>query len=388
VCWLLLEEALVVAKRSFLAFSGTNDRAVFALTRAFEACSVKYALITRNVEDRILLSDYRRHVLATRDNDELSLAILEVLLSKVRRTLPDDILVIVPNSEYLNTFLLSLDRNDLRDRLGCEVPLVERSLYMEFSNKLSSMQRFARAGIRVPAHLAQFDVDALPMIAKPIQNVGSDGIVRYPLLLCTYDDLQAFLHRTDTAEYFPQEFIQGYSQYLLAYIAKSGDVFLGSQRNLAQQPHGKSIVLASTSDFSGHPVSSASIDLLLDAGFYGFAMLEFIVDPQGPCFIEMNPRPWGPLQLCLDHRCGIVEAFIGDALYDDPGRYAHTWSSKPAQARYMWLGGMAAVLREGGSLHWDKSAGSRVGQLARGVISDVYLRRDSWKVFLREVLGR
>jgi predicted ATP-grasp superfamily ATP-dependent carboligase len=376
-----------VTRRSFLAFSGTNDRAVFAMARAFQACDVEYGLIARSIDDRIQRSSYRSHILATRDSDELSSGILELLLSEVRKTLPDDTLVIVPNSEYLNTFLLGLDRNDLRDRLGCELPLVDRNLYLEFSNKFSSMQRFAAAGIRVPAHLASFDADALPLIAKPIRNVGWDGIVRYPLLLRTRDDLQAFLDRPDAGEYFAQEFIHGCSQYLLAYIAKSGEVFLGAQRNLAQQPHGKSIVLATTSDFSGHPVAVASIDLLLGAGFNGFAMLEFIVDARGPCFIEMNPRPWGPLQLCLDHRCGIVEAFIGDALHGDPGRYAQNWSNRPADARYMWLGGMTAAWRQGESLHWDGTTGSRIGQLARGLASDVYLRRDSWRVFLREVLG-
>jgi hypothetical protein len=101
----------------------------------------------------------------------------------------------------------------------------------------------------------------------------------------------------------------------------------------------------------------------------------------------MNPRPWGPLQLCLDHRCGIVEAFIGDALHGDPGRYAQNWSNRPADARYMWLGGMTAAWRQGESLHWDGTTGSRIGQLARGLASDVYLRHDSWRVFLREILG-
>ena len=375
-----------MGKRSFLAFTGTNDRATFALNRAFEACEANYSLVARNHSDRIFRSRFRERVRATRSSDELSLAILEEALDTVRRAVPDDILVLVPNSEYLNNFLLGIDRADLLGRLGCSIPLVDRDLYLEFSNKLTSSQRFAAAGIRVPARHSSFQPENLPMVAKPIRNVGLDGCVRYPWLLRSNADLDAFLEREDPREFFAQEFIAGRSEYLLAYISRSGEAFVGSQVNLAQQPHGKSIVLAATSSFHEHPVALSAIALLREAGFHGLAMIEFIVDAQGPCFIEMNPRPWGPLQLCLDHRCGIVEAFIGDALDDDPHRFAEQWKRRPAEGRYLWLGGIIQVLRRKEALRWSNEAGSHARQILRSLSSDVYLRRDSWKVFLKEIL--
>lgn len=377
-----------MTQRSFLLFSGSNDRAVFALARTFEACVAGYAIIARNRDDHALHSAYRSRIHAIRESDELSLPVLESLLSTVREKLPDDILVIVPSSEYLNTFLLALDREDLRARLGCEVPLVDRELYMALSNKHSSAALFSASGIRVPQQLDCFTPELLPLVAKPLRNVGADNVVRYPLLLRTTAELDAFLARDDVPEYFAQEYINGHSRYLLAYLARDGDAFVSSQDNLAQQAHGKSIVLARTSKFHREPVATRALEMLRQRGFHGFAMIEFIVDARGACFIEVNPRPWGPLQLCADHACGIVEAFVGDALHGNPRRHEDVWTDKPAAARYLWSGGMAQAHRRREPLRWDPAAGSRVLQLAASALSDVYLRHGSWKVFLRELAGQ
>lgn len=375
-------------RRSFLLFSGSNDRAVIALLRAFRACGSNCAVIARGHGDRILRSAYQDQVTATRSTDELSLPVFERLLDKVRVTIPDDQLVVVPSSEYLNTFLLGLDREDLRARLGCEIPLVGRDLYMALSNKSSATDLIGAAGIRVPARMSRFQVDALPLVAKPIRNVGSDGVVRYPLLLRTLADFDAFLARDDVEMYFAQEFIHGRSEYLLAYIARTGETFLASQVNLAQQPHGKSVVLAKTSEFRHDPVARQAVDMLRSLNFHGFAMIEFMVDASGPCFIEINPRPWGPLQLCRDHSCGIVEAFIGDALHGDPMLHERIWREKPSQARYLWFGGMAETWARRGALRWDAGVRSRAMQIIGSLPSDVYLGRDAWKVFLREMWNK
>lgn len=117
-------------------------------------------------------------------------------------------------------------------------------------------------------------------------------------------------------------------------------------------------------------------------------MLEFIVGADGPRFIELNPRPWGPLQLCADHSCGIVEAFIGDSLYEDPLHFEEVRRRKPANARYLWLGGILMDLRAGRRLCWQGNAVMGWLGILRHFPSEVYLRRDSWKVFLDEVLGR
>lgn len=374
--------------RSLLLFGGSNDRAIYAFARAARTCGVPFQVIAWGQEDRILRGGYADSVCAIRHGAELELSLLETWVEAARRRAPDDLLILVPSSEYLNTFLLNLAAADIA-RLGVEVPLPDRSLYAQLSDKESATRLFEGNGFRVPRRLDGYHERQLPMVAKPRRNMGCDGRTLYPRLLHTPGDLQAFQREAGARidEYFPQEFVEGSSNYLLMYLAEDGRVYTSSQVNLAQQPNGKSIVLARTGDFHCGDVATASIELLRHSGFKGLAMIEFIIDDEGPCFIEVNPRPWGPLQLCLDHRCGIVEAFLGDVLHDDPDRFRATWARKPTKGRYAWTGGILQTMRSRGAIAWQrKSIGGRVADLLRCVTSDVYLRRDSWRVFIDEAL--
>jgi hypothetical protein len=291
----------------------------------------------------------------------------------------------VPSSEYLNTFLLGL-AHAMLDALGCELPLVDAAVYAELSNKESSARWFATRGVPVPRRFADWS-GVLPLVAKPARNVGEDGVVRYPILLHTPGERETFLARTDREAYFPQEYVRGSSRYLLAYLARNGESFVASQANLGQQSHGKSIVLARISGFHRDPVAVTALTALRERGFHGFAMLEFIVDVHGPRFIEMNPRPWGPLQLCADHNCGIVEAFVGDWLHGDPRTHDHVRRRKPGSACYLWLGGILGERRAGRRVHWEGGALRGWLRVLWYLPREVYLRRDSWKVFLDEAFG-
>lgn len=370
--------------RSLLLFSGSNDRAVHAIARTARQCGENYQIIAWGAGDRMLQGQHREAVCAIREGPRLDTDLLRDWIAKARRKAPDDTFVIVPSSEFLNWFLLGLD-DAQRRLLGVDIPLVDRALYSRLTNKGSATELLSAAGVRVPRRLQGFIPENLPMVAKPTCNLGSDGRVLYPHLLRTREELDAFLRDEGTEDFFCQQFIQGRSHYLLAYLTSEGEVFSSSQINLAQQPKGKSILLARTNHFSQSPTSQATVDLLRKIGFRGFAMVEFIVDGAGPCFIEVNPRPWGPLQLCADHRCGIIEAFLGEALHDDPWRFRDVWHRKPISARYLWLGGMLQSARSGDSIAWaGSSLTARSLDVARSLGSDVYLRRDSLRVFFNE----
>lgn len=376
------------AEPTFLLFGGSNDRAVCALARVMSACEVRFAAIARNPDDRLFDSAYRRKVVAVRSSDSLDARMFEHDLKAVRAAAAADRCVIVPSSEFLNLFLLGLDRERLAREAGCVVPLVDRELYARLTHKESSARWFGAAGFRVPATLDGFTAAALPLVAKPRRNLGPDGLIQYPVLIESRAALDAFLAQGLGEHYFAQEYVQGESRYLLAYISRDGEVFASSQLNLAQQPGGKSIVLAETSDFHDTPVARKTLELLLGARFHGFVMVEFIADARGPCFIEVNPRPWGPLQLCADHACGIIEAFLGDFAHQDPWRYRGVWIAKPPRARYLWAGGMIETLKAGQRPRWYLPPGRRLSTLARSLSSDVYLRRDTLRVFLSEALTR
>jgi len=375
-----------MSKRAFLLFSGSNDRAIFALARAFTQCKAPFSIVAWKQSDPILRSRYRTNVCAVRDNNSLTTEELQSWVAAAQRAHANARIVLVPSSEYLNTFLLNLGTETL-ESFTCELPLVDPATYSKLTNKGSSTNWFASHGIHVPRTLESWD-GPLPIVAKPKLNVGDDNIVRYPILLHTSVERDAFLAHSDLEEYFPQEFVRGTSKYLLSYFSRDGRTYTASQTNLAQQAQGKSIVFARTANFHSEPLALATIHALQARGFHGFAMIEFIVGPDGPCFIEMNPRPWGPMQLCVDHDCGIVEAFVGDWLHGDPLRYEHIRREKPASTQYLWLGGILKDQRAGLRLRWQDGAVNGWLHVLRNFSHDVYLRRDSWKVFLDEVFRR
>ncbi|MDE1181277.1 ATP-grasp domain-containing protein [Paraburkholderia sp.] len=369
----------------FLIFSGTNDRAVMALLRAMTRLGERVAIVARSRHDHILSSAYRKHVLATRENDVLSVPLIEHYVEQAKRTTHAGAVTLVPISEYFNTFLLQ-NRAAIEAIDGCRVPLVDPATYASVSNKRSAIDYFARFGINYPKALARFDAASVPFVAKPHRNVEGSKVL-YPVLVKTAADLTAFEADQNPAHYFYQQFVTGQSFYLLCYFARSGKVYSTSQHNLAQQPGGKSIVYAKTSDFHTHPVSLRTIDALKSAGFHGFAMVEFIVNDRGAFFIEMNPRPWGPLDLCLNHDCGLVEAFVGDWATGDPQTYQTQRLSTSKRAAYLWTGGIVDTWRKRRSVvHQYGSERSLIREVINNMRHDVYLGKDSWRILCKELV--
>jgi hypothetical protein len=374
--------------RSLLLFSGSNDRAVLALLRVARECGVKFQIIANGPHDRILRGDYRDDVCAIRTNSELTSDLLESWINAARERTPRDELVIPPTSEFLNFFLLSLDAAHFQKQFSVSIPIVDSCLYEKLTNKETSTRLFRDAGIRVPNPIDIGEPTVLPFVAKPRRNVAGTRVL-YPKFIRTRADLQTLINDGCSDEYFGQEYIVGASYYLLAYISASGDAFCSAQQNLAQQPGGKSILLARTCDFLDADASKKTIGLLRQQAYQGFAMIEFIVDDRGPCFIELNPRPWGPLQLCVDHNSGIVEAFLGEVVHGDPRWFVDNWSRKPSSAAYLWLGGFFQRQDVEGEIEWAiRGRLRRWYRVAKSLTYDVYLRRDSWRVFLHEVFGK
>ena len=170
-------------------------------------------------------------------------------------------LVLGPTSEYLNNFLLGLGKQQCK-ALGIHVPLAKPSLYSTITNKQSATELFSGNAIRVPRTLSGFIESNLPMVAKPRCNLGTSGKIAYPRLLHSRQQLDEFLREESESEFFPQEFINGTSHYLLTYFARNGETFLSSQSNLAQQGQGKSILLARSDRFFQSETADRTVALL------------------------------------------------------------------------------------------------------------------------------
>jgi hypothetical protein len=110
-------------------------------------------------------------------------------------------------------------------------------------------------------------------------------------------------------------------------------------------------------------------------------MVEIILCDDEFVFIELNPRFWGPFQLLINAGSPIIDRFIEDHL-SLPSRF----STAQPKASYLWFGGMLGSLAVGKELQWYINPPQRRACfVARHWRSDVYLHRDSGKLFIHEI---
>lgn len=371
------------AEKAFLVFSGGNDRAVLGFLRALRLCGERACIVARTPDDRILRTSYRKDVQWIRPDHSLTLEIFAEGVKRAREQTHLRTLAVLPSTEYFNAFLLK-HRMEI-ERMNCEVPLVEAPIYNRLTGKRASTDFFAAAGFSVPHEWQQPDATRLPTIAKPLHNVSREGRSLYPRFLATSAQLEAFRKEPEAGEYFFQEFVRGDSLYLLMYVPRSGaPAMTWSQRNLLQQPDGKSMLLAEPSDFHRSGIAARLVAAVRSAGFRGLGMIEVIASPDRNVFIEMNPRIWGPVQFCLDQNQPLLQAFIGETLHGDPARYVRR-RSKSSRRRYFWLGGLADTLAAGKQPDWHTRSRSLTAAVLGCIHSDVYLRADSWRCFFHDL---
>lgn len=370
-------------EKSFLVFSGGNDRAVLGFLRALRLCDERACIVARTHDDRILRTRYRRDVQWIRPDHSLDLEIFAECVQRAREKADSRTLVVLPSTEYFNAFLLK-HRAEI-ERMDCEIPLVDVSIYNRFTGKRSSTDFFAATGLSVPREWKDPAAMPLPAVAKPLRNVSRDRQSLYPVLLETPAQLTAFQRQANTDEYFFQEYVSGDSLYLLMHLTRNdGQALTWSQRNLLQQPEGKSMLLAEPANFHRSDTAARLVQALRDGGFHGLGMIEVIRTPERDVFIEMNPRIWGPVQFCLDQQQPLLQAFIGEALHDDPERFNRRCGKIPRK-KYFWLGGLADTLAAGKQPDWHTQKRSWTALILSCLGSDVYLRMDSWRCFFHDL---
>lgn len=370
--------------KSFLVFSGGNDRAIMAFLRASRLCSSRAHVVARTTNDRILRSDFKHQVTWVRPTQELSLEIFSEAVSRTRASVGVDTLVVLPSTEYFNTFLLR-NRRAIED-MGCTIPLVDSRLYMRLTQKASAADFFSAAGLSIPREISPRKLPEQPVVAKPFRNISPTGQSLYPHLLESCEQLERFMATQDPKDYFFQEYVRGESNYLLFHISKKEDCdFLWSQRNLLQQPNGKSMLLAEPSSIHDSPTATRMVLALRRAGFHGLGMVEIICTGDRKAFIEMNPRIWGPAQFCLDQGQPLLQAFIGEALHADPLRFVDRQPNF-RRRRYFWLGGVLETLAAGQSPTGHAAGRSVSLTITQNVLSDIYLRKDSWRCFALDAM--
>lgn len=372
--------------KSFLVFGGGNERAVLGFLRALRLCGESASIIARTGNDKILRTSFRNHVQYIRCSHVLDMDVFTTCVKHARAHAGNGTLVVLPSTEYFNEFLLR-HRREI-ENLGCEIPLTDASTYMLLTEKRRATDLFSSEGFSVPKERTTVVPSELPIVAKPLHNVSKDGRSLYPQLLVTHSQLNTFYAEQHVDEYFFQEYVTGESLYLLFYLSRDGKVeHRSSQRNLLQQPSGKSMLFAESSDFHLSSTADRMISLLRKVGFWGLGMIEVIQTTDHQVFIEMNPRIWGPIQFCLDQHQPLLEAFIGDILYSNASRFTTGVSYiTDTQKRYFWLGGLAYTLASGRRPIWHAKRPPILAIVASALQNDVYLRADSWRCFVHELI--
>jgi len=113
-------------------------------------------------------------------------------------------------------------------------------------------------------------------VAKPRTYFSAQGKQLVPQLIINQHDLDKFCDENKD-DYFFQNFINGRSLYLLAYIGQNENI-LYSQENLIQQARGGSVILAKRSNFHHSDIAKKYVRMLREQKYLGLIMVEVRLD--------------------------------------------------------------------------------------------------------------
>ncbi len=318
-----------------IVFSGFNQRAVIAFLRTLEKNNVGYAIIASNEHDEILLTKYSSAVCYIRKNYELNLEDISTGINAIKDKYKSDVGFIAPSTEGLNRFIL--DNRKKIEGLGCEIPLVDKFNYEQVSDKYKFSVMCIEEGLDVPIEYVSIEDVKIPFVAKPKEYYSSSGQTLCPVLVTDRRIYKNFILDKNLEDYYFQDFICGDSLYLLFYFYRDGTVDKGSQVNLVQQPQGKSIVAARSSNFHDKSETYRYIKMLKKHNFHGLIMIELKEHKGKYYMIEANPRFWGPSQLFVDADCNLFESLLYDyGLIETRPRL----SALGRNTKYFWSGGI------------------------------------------------
>lgn len=362
-----------------LIFSGYNPRAVIAFLRTLTLHHIDYAIIAKSQEDAIFLSAYAPQVLAVRKKKELDIEDIKNCLDLIKEKQPASSYVVAPSTEALNRFFL--ENRHYFESLSVEIPLVDERLYATVSDKKSFSELCRLNGLAIPTEYQSLEQAALPFVAKPMEYTGCDKKIFSPVLIYSDADKKEFEKNYPIQDFYFQTLVKGQSYYLLYYFAQGGDVYKFSQKNIAQQPQGKSMVAALPATLHHDEISKKYEALLKKIGFHGLIMVEIIEKEEGGyVMIEANPRFWGPSQLFVDNGMNFFEPFLYDL-----GLLPMKPSLSPASFPhpYFWYGGIALTRKEGKEIvmHCPNDIETHP---EKWLPYDIYRREDTLAIFHEE----
>jgi predicted ATP-grasp superfamily ATP-dependent carboligase len=372
-----------MAKRlnsAVLVFSGYNQRAVISFVRTLEKRKLIYGIIAKSANDPIFMTNYRTKVVDIRRTQSLNKYSLSKCIEVAKNKINCRNLIIAPSTEALNRYLLK-ERSYFENN-GCIIPLIDAETYKLISDKKSFSDLCRKNGIFVPKEYEFKKSMRLPYVAKPQKYLSPEKKKQLVPLIIDSDLKQAeFIAKYRIGDFYFQEFISGESFYLLYYFGRNGEIYKYSQKNIAQQADGKSIVAAVSNDFHLSDESGKYERLFKKLDYFGFVMVEVREKGGKHYMIEANPRFWGPSQLFVDAGINLFDAF----LYDYCVHKVKPKMKVRGGAKYFWLGGIIGNLRENKKIviHGNNEY-EFWSDLHSWLNWDVYRRKDTINIFKGE----
>jgi len=367
-------------KTNIVVFSGYNQRAVIAFLRTLSANNLSCFIIASSKDDPIFLTKYKKDVIATRKKKELDKDDIFKWLTFIKNKSGKEKHIIMPTTEALIRFLL--DNRKIFKDLGFDMPIVNKSLYEDISDKYKFGSICSKYNIAVPSEYISLSEAKIPFVAKPKKYYSNDNRVLNPVLVYNKKDLDKFKNNYNKKDFYYQKFIKGKSFYLLYYFSKKGCVYKFSQENLIQQHDGKSIIAAISSGYHKQPESLKYEKMFKDLNFFGLVMIEVRKYRGINYMIEANPRFWGPSQLFVDANVNFFESFLHDQgfLEEKPNE-----KGVKKETRYFWAGGLYQVLKEGREIVCYGSLSKDIMKNISDWMSvDIYNRDDTKEIFKRD----
>lgn len=367
-----------------VVFSGYNPRAVISFLRTLDNDNISYLIIASGESDSILQTEYKSKVIYNRKIKALNTEEILQSIDMVRtHCAMDEPILIAPSTESLNRYLL--ENRDLFESRGCIIPLVDKSLYEELSDKSKFEQLCRKNSILIPPEINLSKGYTQPIVAKPKQYYSSDNCIYCPEFLLSQTDYNNFIKNHKMEDFSFQKFLEhGNSYYLLFYFSKNGIVFTFSQENYAQQSDGKSIVAAKSSDIHlNNSVCAPYVQMLLSKHFFGLIMIEIRYYEGKYYMIEANPRFWGPSQLFCDANYNLFDCFLWDnGILNQKPEIIQT-----TESYYYWSGGITGnILEEGDCVWFGNGKESFLKEFPQFEMVDIYCRPDTMNIYYKEKL--
>jgi predicted ATP-grasp superfamily ATP-dependent carboligase len=183
----------------------------------------------------------------------------------------------------------------------------------------------AAAGLRCPVTLFEGRAGESPVadlpypsVLKPFESggaLGSSVVVAGPRDLRTRLDALPF-----SAGVLVQEYVRGTFVSLDLVIDREGRLVRRFQHHVLRTapPEGGSVA-RSVSVAPDEELAARATDMLVQAGYWGLAGLQFLANESGPALIDVNPRFYGPLPLSLACGVNLPAAWHAVTIGEDPG---------------------------------------------------------------------